>query len=136
MAAPLNETQNSIDAVVKIFQEIEHRWQGCDWNTKYGARELNLNGLTAKRARLLSNATSGEESRAWAEASAWLTQIESAAVDANSLAKQALNLFRDHKHHEALKSIEAACEIESRYHCELIWQKLREIIERLASPER
>lgn len=127
----MNKTQNSLE-VDKIFQEIERHWTGCDWDTNFGSRQLNLNGLASKRTQLLCNATSGEESRTWAEATAWLRQLESDAVEARSFAKYAVEFCRNHKYGAALKAIETTCEIEARNHADLIWQPLRQAIEALA----
>jgi hypothetical protein len=113
------------------FRAAENRWGGCDWDTQWGSNKLNLKGLTARRTRLMANAISGVEAKAWSDAGDWLAQIEMAAAEAKSLAAQAVQQCQNANWAQALQLMEAACAIESKYHSTLVWQSLREAIQQL-----
>ena len=104
---------------------------GFDWDTEFGSLKLNLNGLNAKRTRLLANATSGEEANNWNKATAWLERVESDAAEARLLATRAVDACRKTDWVRALALIEAACAIESSYHSKLRWQSMRDVIRQL-----
>ncbi len=103
-------------------------WQGCDWTTSFGPRGLDLRGLKAKQTRLLVEATSGEESDAWAAATRWLEQVEGDARNARSAASSAVERFAKQQWAAALARANAACELESQYHAQLVWGPLRDLI--------
>ncbi len=103
-------------------------WQGCDWTTSFGPRGLDLRGLKAKQTRLLAEATSGEESEAWAAATRWLEQVERDARDARSAASSAVELFAKQQWAAALARANAACALEAQYHEQLVWGPLRDLI--------
>jgi hypothetical protein len=126
----LNVTETCLERIETEFRIAENLWAGCDWNTEFGAQMLDLKGMTAKRTRLLSNATSGAESKTWQEASAWLEKVEADSAMAKSLAKQAVTECRNQNWKQALFSIEAACAIESLHHTCLVWKPLQEAIAR------
>ena len=119
----------------EVIQHINHcylatagLWRGCDWTTSFGPHRLDLCGLKAKQTRLLEEATSGKESEAWAAATRWLEQIERDAREAQSAASSAVELLGKHQCAAALARITEACRLESRYHEELVWGPLRDLI--------
>ena len=103
-------------------------WKGCDWTTSFGPLGLNLYGLKAKQTRLLAEATSGEESDAWAAASQWLEQVEQQAREARIAASSAVDLVGNQQWALARMRIDEACELESQYHEQLVWGSLRDLI--------
>ncbi len=103
-------------------------WLGCDWTTSFGARGLDLRGLKAKQTRLLAEATAGEESEAWLAATRWLEQVEQNAREARSAASSAVELFTKRRRAMALARVTKACQLEARYHQQLVWEPLRELI--------
>ncbi len=114
--------------VISGYLAAAESWQGCDWTTSFGPRGLNLRGLKAKHTRLLVEATSGEESQAWAAATGWLEQVERDARDARSAASSAVDLFAKQQWDAALSCITEACELESQYHEQMVWGRLRDLI--------
>jgi hypothetical protein len=128
MVNSVNEKSKIIDQVEAFFVEAENRWVGCDWDTDFGPLKLDLNRLTAERATVLANATSGQESQAWNDAADWLAKVESDAAEAKLLATQAVAHCRKRMWQLALSTMEYACTIESAYHSELTWQPLRDLI--------
>ena len=96
--------------------------------------------LEIQAARLLAEATSGEESAAWAAASQWLERVERHAREARRAASEAVELVGIQQWALARMRIIEACELESQYHTELVWEPLRDLIaiasgqERLGSP--
>lgn len=114
--------------VANGYLTAAEKWQGCDWTTSFGLCGLDLCGLKAKQTRLLAEATSGAESEDWAAATRWLEHVERAACDARSAATAAVQLFGQHQWAVALKRANAACELESQYHEQLVWGPLRDLI--------
>lgn len=93
-------------------------------------RGLDLSGLKARQARLLASATTGAESRDWEQAARWLEQVEDDARRARFAATTAVEFFGQQEHVRALEQIMRACEIEGRYHEQLVWGRLRDLIRR------
>ncbi len=118
------------------FLTAAEAWKGCDWNTAFGPFGLNLDGLRSRQTRLLSEATSGEESAAWAAASQWLEQVERHAREAHKAASEAVALVENQKWALARMRINEACELESQYHTELVWAPLRDLIVVASEQER
>lgn len=118
-----------IEEIDRAFRQAAGAWVGCDWPTQFGRSSLNLNGLKAQQAVLLSRATSGLEAADWRAAVLWLTQVEQDAKVAQAMAGQALALAHEGKIVGAVFHINSACKVESKYHTRLVWQPLREAIE-------
>ncbi|MEO8494630.1 MAG: hypothetical protein ABI614_06145 [Planctomycetota bacterium] len=128
MAPPLNNDDDLLQQVTRTYLAVVHVWQGCDATTALGPRDMNLAGLKANQTRLLAEATSGEESRAWAEATRWLERLEQDIRDARSAASSAVDQFAKHEWAGAWERINEACTLEARYHCELVWGPLRDLL--------
>lgn len=74
----------------QLIQSAQSRWQGCDWPTSFGPKELDLGGIRSRQAKLAQKATRGEEAACWAAAVVWLSEVETDAAQAADLASQAL----------------------------------------------
>ena len=107
-------------------------WRGCDWETSFGPRHLNLNSLTARQTRILADATSGDESNCWDEATRWLEAIERDAKAARNYAAAATGLLTSNVT-AALDLIENASRLESKYREPTVWKPLRDLIYSVAA---
>lgn len=124
----MNAAHEAMRDVTALYLAAAEAWQGCDWVTVFGPRSLDLNRLKARQTRLLAEATSGDESRAWSEATHWLEQVERDARNARSAASSAVDLFTKQQKELALARITEACELESKYREALVWGPLRDLI--------
>jgi hypothetical protein len=120
---PLSRTQ-----ITRKFRQIARSWTGCDWPIQFGKLGLNLNGLKSAQATLMAGATSGEESAEWRRAAKWLAGVEHEALQAERLARNAVDLAVRRCPHEAVEAIEHACHIEAKYHDHLVWRELRDAL--------
>ena len=118
---------------VRAYLEAVDAWKGCDWDTFFGPLHLNLNRLTARQTRILADATSGEESNCWDEASHWLEGIERDAKAARNYASAATGLLTSNVT-AALERIENAYRLESKYREPNVWKSLRDLIYSFAYP--
>lgn len=124
----MNNDGDSSQRLADLYLAAKNRWKGCDWTTKFGRLELELRGMFAKQARLLADATSGEEAKAWTEATRWLEQVEQDACAAQAAAATAVELIEKRDFAAGLAKIEEAYRLESRYRQSVIWKPLREHI--------
>lgn len=85
----LPHSQLNREAMQQLIQAAKSHWQGCDWPTRFGPKNLNLAGIRSRQAKLAEKATRGDEATCWAAAVAWLTEVESDAVRAAEFAGQA-----------------------------------------------
>lgn len=112
-------------AAIRIAYQAGHgKWAGCDWTTAYGPRRLDLAGIQARQARLIANATTGDESKAWNEAAQWLDDVEHDAATAETEALIALNLVDVGQLAEAEQHAFQACQLENRYQRASVWHDL------------
>jgi len=118
-----------LDEIRDRFAHAVGQWIGCDWPTEFGRRRLDLRDLRADHAVLMARATAGTEAEAWWEASRWLARVETEALEAEAEARQAIAKAEAGSWLEALSHARAACDMEARYHSQLIWQPLRESVE-------
>ncbi len=116
------------DEILRAFLSGRGRWVGCDWPTRFGARELDLCALTAAQALLMARATAGEESADWRAAVSWLGEVEAAARQAEVEARRAAALATEGRLTEALDRARAAVELEGRYRPAVVWQPLHEAV--------
>ncbi len=116
------------------FQRVAGGWIGCHWPTEFGPRKLNLDGLTSRRAEILADATSGEESKCWEAAKAWLKSAESDAKNARELAERAVKAARRQQWELAREWIGKAVEFETKYPELEVWKTLQQLIH-AASPQ-
>jgi hypothetical protein len=114
----------------RAFLQASGKWGGCDWPVQFGKLGLNLRGLESRHADLMARATSGEESTEWRRAAKWLARIEQDARQAEDYARAAVELT-DKQLDEAVRSAEQACYLEAKYHDHLVWQPLRDLLDRL-----
>jgi len=106
-------------------------WQGCDWHTCFGPLKVDLCKLRSQQTRLLSEATSGEESQVWAEATDWLLQIERDAQAAEAAAADAVRLAQKLDFSLAETRIAEAANLESKYRTSVVWEPLATLIAEL-----
>lgn len=127
-------SHTDVDDVVQqislAFAQAAGAWTGCDWPTEFGDAHLDLNRLSSAQAILMARATAGKEEDAWWEASRWLARVEQEALEAEREAHQAVKASQASQWVTALTHARNACDIEARYHTSLIWQALRDVIER------
>ena len=116
--------------VSRCFSEAAGVWTGCDWQTEFGFAHFNLQNLNSSHAILMARATAGNEEDAWWEASRWLARVEQEALEAERHARLALHAAEAKQWVTALIHARQACDIESRYHEQLIWQPLCEAVEK------
>ncbi len=105
-----------------------NQWLGCDWQTAFGARRLDLNGMRSDQTRILSDATSGDESKAWEEATAWLEQVDQDALGAQAAASLAVTHFENQHFAKAIEQIDLAVALEAKYRKPVTWTVLRELL--------
>jgi hypothetical protein len=124
------DVEDTVQQISLAFTQAAGAWTGCDWPTEFGSAHLNLNRLSSAQAILMARATAGKEEDAWWEASRWLTRVEQEALEAEREARQAVQASQASQWVMALTHARNACDIEARYHTNLIWQALRDAIER------
>jgi hypothetical protein len=122
------ETQ--ADQIRRCFAQASGAWTGCDWPTEFGKSHFNLQNLSSSQAILMARATAGKEEVAWWEASRWLARIEQQALEAERQARLTVQAAEAKQWVTALAHARQACDIESNYHEHLIWQPLREAVEK------
>ena len=110
--------------VLLAYANAHSHWHGCDWETSFGLRQLNLRGITARQATLIANATAGQESQAWRAAARWLDEIETKAQRAEELAREALAAAIRGNIVAALESACRARDLEAAYHGVCCWNDL------------
>lgn len=119
---------NHTKEISEMYLTAVDRWTGCDWTTNFGSRHLNLKGMHSKQTRLLAEATSGEESSAWGDATRWLDQVQRDAKAAQTAAETAIECLQKDDVSSALSKIKEACQLESRYRQPGVWAPLCELI--------
>lgn len=130
------QLDNSIHHTLKLsYEEAKGKWWGCNWQTKHGPRRLLLKDFRAKQARLMAEATSGEEAAAWDAAARYLVQVELDAKAAENAAADAIAFAMNESWGAALRSMDAAVRLESKYRISETWKPLRDVIASQASME-
>lgn len=119
------------DQISLLFTQAAGSWIGCDWPTEFGIARLNLDSLSSAQAMLMARATSDKEEDAWREASRWLARVEQEALEAEKEARLAVQAGQANQWVAARTHARNACDIEARYHQQLVWQPLRDAIERV-----
>lgn len=110
-----------MDAIRNAHQAGRFQWRGCQWPGEFGPMRLNLNGLTARQAWILANATAGTESQTWRQAAEWLESVERDATTAEAEASLAVQLAADGHLHEAERHARIACELQQKYSAKPVW---------------
>lgn len=133
---PETKTIQAVDDLSLAFAQAAGVWVGCDWPTEFGGTSLNLENLSSAHAVLMARATADKEADAWWEASRWLARVEQEALEAEREALAAVQAGKANQWVAALTHARGACDIEARYHNELIWQPLRTAAERALKTSR
>ncbi|HVK13563.1 MAG TPA: hypothetical protein VM597_32755 [Gemmataceae bacterium] len=126
---------NALDQVRRAYHRAEGTWTGCDWPTSFGDTGLDLNGITAHQALLMSRATAGVEAADWREAVQWLRLVEADAEAAETAGRQAAEDAARGDLVAARRAAGAACELEARYHARPVWGPLHQALESLSARE-
>lgn len=127
---------NSAKEISDVYLAAVDRWTGCDWTTNFGSRHLNLHGMNSRQTRLLAEATSGEESSAWGDATRWLDQVQRDAKAAQTAAATAIECLQKDDVSAALSKIKEARQLESRYRQPVVWAPLCVLISTMAVDSR
>ncbi|TWU62768.1 hypothetical protein [Crateriforma conspicua] len=90
-------------------------WTGCDWATEFGPLKLNLQCIRSRQARTVASATRGLEAEQWLAAAKWLEKVESDAIRATELRRQADHADGKGDAGEAFRLRRAADEIEAEH---------------------
>ena len=121
---------NRAGQIEQICQEANAAWTGCDWPVEFSMHRFQLQHMTSSQCQLMARATAGSEAESWWEAASWLARIEHEARAAGNAARAALDAMAVNQWDAALTHARIACDIEARYHTKLVWQQLRDAIER------
>lgn len=94
----------SIEKIRQCYEAMAGSWTGCDWCTKFGAMQLDLNGCNAVKAAATAVESTGDQAtEEWWAASRWLRQVERKADDAAVQGALALAAANAGAWEEALK---------------------------------
>jgi hypothetical protein len=115
-------------SIHREYQRALGAWTGCSWETEFYTRKLNLNGVTARQAYFLAEATSGSEAESWHAAVDWLKTVEDDAKIANDLGEKAYEAVLNEQWDKAAKWIEKAVNLEAKYPAVVVWSPLKELI--------
>ncbi|MDA8744401.1 hypothetical protein N9N28_07205 [Rubripirellula amarantea] len=118
----------SVESLQRVFDHLCDQWTGCNWKTAVGPLRLNLKNVRARQARLISEATSGDESAAWNLAMEFLASIENDALAARKSAETAMALMCLGKTDEAIAMVDRAVELEAKYRDPVVWTLLRDAV--------
>lgn len=124
----LDRPHPTLDTVAQVHARSMTQWWGCNWQTQFGPRKLNLHDVRSRQARLIANATSGDESSAWDAATEYLSDVENDAAAAEHAAAKAVSLVRRGQWHKALTTIDEAVALETKYRQSVVWRPLRDEI--------
>ncbi len=129
----------SIQAIEQLFFQAVGQWRGCQWTTHFGSRDLNLEDLNSAQARIVAQATSGEEASQWYSASRWLKEVETDAQAAENEAIRAMGFLRQGQWSSALDHFRIAYLLEQKYRPSKVWfplyQTLRDMMSQNGQPE-
>ena len=124
MAVETNRPMVEKTELVRLQQLVTRAssgWTGCNWQTAFGPRQLNLAGIRAYQAQVIAEATPGEESQAWADAARWLRVVEHDAKLAATHGKQALQFASSGDALAARTQIVFAIGLEAKYRSPIAW---------------
>lgn len=118
----------SLESLRRILDRATKNWNGCNWQTEFGSRKLDLCGIRSHQAHWLAEATSGDEALAWQIAERFLSQLEEDAKRAAKHGERCFELFAASRWQEALAFAEAAVLLEATYRDPIAWPPLRDAI--------
>lgn len=125
----------SFDAIDAALQTAKSAWKGCDWNTVFGQRQVNLCGLSSRQSRLAAQATRGEESLLWQSATEYLETVERDARSAADLANHSVELWKRGDLAKASLLVTEAIAIEAKYRPPIAYPKLLDSMTQHAPPD-
>ncbi|SMP73856.1 hypothetical protein SAMN06265222_11727 [Neorhodopirellula lusitana] len=125
-----DQAQLNCEAMRQLIHAAQAHWQGCDWPTRFGPRNLDLAGIRSRQAKLAAKATRGEEATGWAEAVAWLAEVENDAAQAAGLAERAFCEAELAKWVAASDLLQQAESLEAKYGQLDGYQQVREAFQR------
>jgi hypothetical protein len=114
--------------ITAAFLQALGRWSGCHWATRFGRRQLNLQGLKSSQAALMARSTAGPEAAEWRAAAKWLEQVERDAKEAEKQAGLAATLVVLGQFGQAWEHAQRASALESQYDGSHAWQPLSDAI--------
>ena len=118
------------EAMLQLLGSAQSHWQGCDWPTHFGPKELDLHSIRSRQAKLAQKATRGEEADCWAEAVVWLNEVERDAAQAAEFASNALTAAENDCWVDASNSLQQAELLEAKYGQLDGYQHVREAFQR------
>jgi len=128
-----------VDDIVESFAEAAGKWTGCDWPTRFGKTGLDLNGITAAKAKDAAwEATTNDELEDWNEAVPWLERIENLAERAEVHAVHAVEAAKEYNWPKAVsharwaRALEFACGRAVRRDGRLTWGPFCKTVEEAA----
>ncbi|MCA9265641.1 MAG: hypothetical protein KDA60_17390 [Planctomycetales bacterium] len=110
------------------FDRSKEQWESGQWWPEFGPLQLDLRGLNAKQAKLLANATAGQEAFQWTAATHWLTAVATDIQRATAAARQARDYAKHGNWDCAIAAVETACSVEATYHPVQFWDALHKAI--------
>ncbi len=128
MARLMPVTRQTTETILQLYDNARGSWWGCNWHTQFGPKKLNLFNVKPHQARLIAEATSGEERDAWDSAALYLIRIDADAKFAEKTALQAIHLMNKEHWPEALAAIESAVRRESIHRESTTWRPIRDAI--------
>jgi hypothetical protein len=91
--ASLPETNKAgITEICQAYKQGAGTWVGCDWSTRFGTTQLDLNGWTHTEAEARAVEAIGTDLAGdWSAAASWLARVEEYARQAETDAAAAVN---------------------------------------------
>jgi hypothetical protein len=136
------EALANIDAIRQAYDEMAGTWTSCDWPTRFGDNELDLNGWTAAEAAARAAQTVGPDLvDEWCLATQWLSEVEGKADEAAIQGALALAAANAGCPCEALEHARRAWELERETGRPTLvdapsWQQMYQAIEQTQRPSR
>jgi hypothetical protein len=97
----------------QTYERAVGQWTGCDWPTRFGNTDIDLEGWTAEEAESMAvESADAEEVEDWTAAAEWLAQVEQNAALAESQAALALAAAHAGEWGEALEHARRAVLLE------------------------
>lgn len=121
-----------LDALKESIRLANEAWTGCCWETEFGPKKLNLNGLQMRQALIAAKATRGNEAECWHDAATWLAQVEADARSAADHTSRAFESAQAGDWTTAIKLVDQATDLASRYPVADQFEQCRALCEQLA----
>lgn len=109
VAGLLEDHKVGIEEICRAFEEGVGTWTGCDWPTRFGASELDLNRCSAAEAESMTVDTMASPmADDWSAAVHWLRRVEEFAYQAEVHAAAAVKAAAAGQWEEALQQAQRA----------------------------